>query len=334
MKHLRFLVAVLWLLSAASTAAASDGLGPLSVRHQGIAHLPHLWMMPRNGRISEYCCGAFLGISWANHWGWDNDREPRYFVDAETAVLDVVGSFTIAKKCEVGLGVPVMWHGGGILDFPITAFHQSFGLDQSHRTMLPAQREKVWIGSREDHVILLSESDPSPIPLNPWLSTSFGLLDLGPDKPSLCLTLAGSIPLGGSTYWRPTWAEPGIGTAFSWPLGRLTMHVNGSFVWIGDRRWAGAGLRQWVVYSLAGIEVRAGRLTFIAQGHFDTPIMEQQGDMGNPGYCVTAGLRYSPLKWLAIELGGSENIFFFDATPDIVVYLGIRLLHPVRKPAG
>ncbi|MDP8254964.1 MAG: DUF3187 family protein [Candidatus Alcyoniella australis] len=333
MRNVLFTILIAFSLLVALPAGAADVQypldGPLLVRHQGIAHLPHMLLLPRSGRVAQQQTALRATLTHANHWGWQGGPQPNYRIDLETTVLDLYGSLALGRHMELGLDIPMLWHKGGSMDAAIMRFHSAFGIDQEHRSRYPRNDQELWVAPRGKRTELLNEGSPWALPLNPSLCLTLALLDRMPVGPALALTVGSSLPLalGGSCYFRPPWFEPQLGLALSWQYKRFAMHLNAAYTHIGrERNLAGIRLRRGLSSLLLAPQLALSKsCTLSVQLIYDSPAFEDFGDMGNAGLLLAAGLRFTLAQGCSLELGAVENLMWFDATPDLSLFCGIKI---------
>lgn len=129
--------------------AGSGRRGPLTGRDEWLLAQPLLTLPASSpdplerGRME-----ARLDGDWGSDFGWDGTlggRDPslRFLVDGEhrSAALTVRRGF--GGGLTVGVRVPVLWRGTGIMDGMIDAWHGALGLPDGGRSLFPNNRLRV-----------------------------------------------------------------------------------------------------------------------------------------------------------------------------------------------
>lgn len=107
------------------------GFGPVEISDQMPLSLLHSSLRPSSPKpLSINKLSLSISSAWTNTF---LEREDRYILDAETLLLEPALRYGISERLEVGFRLPFVWRGGGQLDRPIDAYHQTLGLPRGSR---------------------------------------------------------------------------------------------------------------------------------------------------------------------------------------------------------
>lgn len=108
--------------------------GPLEIRDPWLLVQPRLTLPAETPDV--LACGRWRirgGLEWGNDFGFSQTGEPEgpqkdrhFFVDGEHLTLDLQARRGLGRCLEVGVRVPLLWRGGGILDGLIEWIHRQF----------------------------------------------------------------------------------------------------------------------------------------------------------------------------------------------------------------
>ena len=104
--------------------------GPIEIESQFPADLLHSSLRPQSPKTlqkNSFKLGA--NFIWSNGF----NLEENILFDSETRVVNLNTDYGVTDSFQVGLNVPIVWRGAGVLDNFITQFHDTFGLPQGNR---------------------------------------------------------------------------------------------------------------------------------------------------------------------------------------------------------
>ena len=88
--------------------------------------------------VSKYEIG--LTIDWTNNFVVDSNSKESLVLDEERARFGIYGRYGIFRNFELGVEVPYIIQGGGILDKAIEDYHKMFGFPGGNREMASRNR--------------------------------------------------------------------------------------------------------------------------------------------------------------------------------------------------
>lgn len=120
----------------------------VSIGDQFPIALLHSSLRPREAQVLPTDTFRFRSsLAWSNT---ANRKRGHYLVDAETRVFEFELETTVAKNFEIGLRLPLIYRGGGVLDRPIYRWHEIFGLPQETRDDDDVGDDEHRIGGRNE----------------------------------------------------------------------------------------------------------------------------------------------------------------------------------------
>lgn len=137
-----------WLLTLGSVVLFLDcgfvsatPYGPIELREQFPLALNHLSIAPTSARpIEEDSLRFSTDFAWSNTFA---KKDGSYVFDAETRVQQFRASYGLARDIEIGLSLPLIWRGGGVLDNSIDGWHKFWGLPRADRNNEPKNQFRM-----------------------------------------------------------------------------------------------------------------------------------------------------------------------------------------------
>ncbi len=122
------------------------GLVPLG--EQFTLAMLHTSLRPREAKVlKERPFRLRSSFVWSNT---ANRKRGHYLVDAETRTLEFELDARVSERFEIGIRVPLVYRGGGVLDSPIYRWHEVFGLPQETRDDDDIKHDEHRVGGRND----------------------------------------------------------------------------------------------------------------------------------------------------------------------------------------
>ncbi len=310
------------LLLVASLAQAEAGF---PVHNEGA--LARTTALPDIGEAAVLAPGDHaLGftLDWTNEYVAQAKGDESLIIDGETQRYAAALRYGIAPDFELGLSVPLLVTGGGVLDGIIQNWHHFWGLPDGGRNEAPKDRLLYEVQGNGQTLLDVSRS-----------ATGLGDIEVsGGWQLAHPLALRAMVKL-------PTGDE-----------NRLTGGNLGSALWLdwdpfrnfgGSRRWfgfvsAGASInqkssvlseyqQQLVGFGGLGAGYRVlQRLSLIAQFYSHTPLYSGTAldALQKPGGQLSFGGRWTFNPHTAVDLGIQEDLIT-NSSPDVSFHLGLSL---------
>jgi Protein of unknown function (DUF3187) len=325
-------LAVLFYLALSLNAAlgqANDG-EPFGVSNQ--SPLVRIHGLPALGDSRVLWHGESeiaLGVEVANYWVLDHDEDELLVLDGESVRTSASWRRGVGERVEIGLEVPWLSTGGGMLDSFIEDFHHTFNLPNGARERVSASR-LLFGYQRDGQTLLLVDEAASGIG-DVRLSGGMQLWRTEDDASALALRVSVELPTGDAD----SLAGSGSTDVAVWLSGsRRWNSITGPWRLFGGggvlKMSAGDVLdqqrRNWVGFATLGVvwlpqsfvELKA---QFDVNSHFyrhtDLDPMNTQGGQ----VVVGASLVFS--KRTLLELALIEDVLV-ETAPDVVFRMALR----------
>lgn len=303
--------------------AAAQGQG-LSTRNE--ASLSRFAPLPVVGE------GALPGAG-QQRWALTLDLTNEFYADTlpdETVLLDgeTLNSTLrwrrgINDRWAIGVDVPFLSSGGGLLDSWIEDWHEWFGLPNGNREQF-AQDDYRFVLTQNGNTVF--ERDRGTRDLgNITLRAGYALSETRRLLAQVSLPTGRANALTGGTWGAALWLEGD---------GRFDQHGRwGGFYSLGatvqERRGALANLQQpYSAFASAGLDWNLWRaLSLLGQLYTHTALYKDvDTDIGDPGLQLALGARWTFSPQWSADLAFQEDLII-NASPDFTLHLGIRF-HP------
>jgi len=329
--------------SAPSVFPADPPPGPPEIRDGHLLAQPRLtlpaaspWTTP-SGTWSADVSGL-----WANSFSWVQDvpgespADRRFLIDGEALLLDVTVRRGLGKDLDVGLRLPLLSRGGGLLDGFIDWWHRTFDLPNGNRPDF--LRDAFRVEGRTTAGVPFSWNDATGVGLgNVEAEARWRVADGGPDGPSVALVGRVSLPTGTGPF-----AGNGFGgggqLVLRAPLGRAFGLYGGAGFTAQD-----TGPVRGVLYASArahgffALEWRAGRrLSLVAETDAASRLVENIESYPGLHWIVNVTGRIDVGERTRLDVGFTENLQSQLTTTDFALYLGLgfrpRHRHGLQSP--
>ncbi len=303
--------------------SANVGYGPLSLRGQSALQIHHLSLTPSApSTLHTEQWEAQVLTTWVNRW---NISEGRFFIDNETLRLAAKLKYGMTERLQVGIEVPVLWRGGGIMDSMIDGFHKTFGLSRKRRDEFPENSFRVEFDQEDGSRFLLDEDDTG-IGLQDIVVSSQATLTCGGTFwPSLAAGLSISLPTGREEkLYGTTGFDLSLALLFAKRLDHLYLYLNGGYTRFGTEDIGGVELKkdQWTLFS--GLEYRLWKRTsLILQNLINSAVARDFFEFSEFTDEITWGIKSELSPGLVMEFSFIENIINFKNSPDFGLHFGM-----------
>ena len=362
----RRVAALVLLLAAPAAGRASDLDDPLPIRSQLPFHLLFLdqtpaaaSILPRGAARIEVSAayestlaatGDLIRVLRADTTGMYGGRvsqdllemvaagtpgQTAFVLDGETLRALVRAAWGAATGLELGVEVPLLRHGAGVMDSAIDWYHARFNFPDGGR---PAFRRDLYqagyVGDGESFLLTRGSSGIGDV----VLSAKGSLLKDRRSEPWLSGSIAVKLPTGDPDRLLGSGsADVGARLHLSRRFGRTRLH--GGYGWTAPGTWDLA----------PGLPIRNTRSAFAAVLFSPRPrtalalqILRSSGplpyrpgtDLGRATMEIAAGIRHRRPGGLLIEAAFLENLNRDYNAPDVGFYFGIVLPDPFRSGTG
>ncbi|MBI5746466.1 MAG: DUF3187 family protein [Nitrospirae bacterium] len=307
----------------AHSCSANVGYGPLNIRGQSPFQMLHLSLTPSApSTLHREKWEAQILTTWVNRW---NISEGRYFIDNETLRMATRVKYGLTEYLQVGIEVPVLWRGGGIMDGGIDWWHKTFGLDRAGRNEFPKNRFRVEFDHKDGSKFVLDEDDAGVGLQDTVLSSQITLTCGGASRPAAALGFSVSLPTGGDEkLFGSGGSDLNVALILAKRVGNFYLYLNGGYTRFDTNEIGGVELKkdQWTLFT--GLEYRIWKKTsLILQNLINSAVAKDFFEFSEYTDEISWGIKseFSP-GWM-IEFAAIENIINFKNSPDFGVHAGV-----------
>jgi len=160
-------------------------------------------------------------------WSSNSIIRDDYVIDAETREFRLRARYGLSDNQEIGLELPLIWRGGGVLDGFIDGWHKLFGLPEGGRDRLPRDEFRVFANQRGE----TRELAASGFGLgNLKVTSKYTLVDETPTSPTLSLSTELSLPTAKDQYGHDG-VDLLFGLTSSKDFGKFSAHAGAAMVY-------------------------------------------------------------------------------------------------------
>ena len=169
--------------------------GPVELGNQYFIAVNHLSITPSSPEVAKKGTHQINALfSWTNSVSETED----VLFDAESRVVNLDYRYSLSDNWELGVDLPLIWRGGGVLDGFIDSWHEFFGFPEGDRNDVEDDQFNL-IGRSDDGTVFANRDD------------GFGIGDISPSAkylissgseyaPALSLKSKLRLPTGSSKY--------------------------------------------------------------------------------------------------------------------------------------
>lgn len=303
--------------------SANVGYGPINLRGQSPFQMLHLSLTPSApSTLSASNWEGQILMTWMNRWAVS---EGQYFIDNETLRTALRLKYGLTERLQIGIEVPVLWRGGGIMDGTIDWFHKTFGLDRARRDEFPKNRFHVEFHPKDGSTFVLNDAG---VGLQDMVVSSQATLTCGGILwPAVALGLSASLPTGQE---EKLFGSGGVDLNLSLLLAKrisnFYLYLNGGYTRFGTEEIGGVALKenQWTIFS--GIEYRLWRKTsLILQNLISSAVAQDFFEFSKYTDEITWGIKSEVSSGWVLEFSLVENIINFQNSPDFGLHSAISV---------
>lgn len=265
------------------------------------------------------------------HWGStaiiQDSADEVLVVDAETRELRLTLQAPLTDRLSFQLQLPYRTTGGGMLDGFIDSFHETFGMSEGERAVLP--KDAFRLGYMRDGRVRLNTSE-STSGIGE-VQASLGYQLLASEASSLATWLNVKLPTGdaddftGSGATDVTLLLAGERRVSE----RTSVFGQAAVTWLGEGDFAANAQKSTAWSGLAGLSVRTWRsLSLKAQFDFHSAVFDSDLDYLSDAVVLTVGGDYKFASGWRLDVGISEDIAV-EHSPDVVFVFALSA--PLRR---
>jgi hypothetical protein len=258
--------------------------------------------------------------TWSKMWGMSD----RYLLDYEVLrqTQSIVYGVTDDLQAELGVGESTKF--GGKLDGLVRGFHDMFGIRQAGRDLYPRGEYHFQLRPKGGATIDIDEDrggDPSQeflyLGLHQTLTRGSHLLPAVSVSFTIQSRLESSPDVSGNAI------ETAFSVTFAKRFGEIYGYVSLGASWLGDQEFHGVELRSTGFSALAALEWNlVADVSLVVQHLYTRGAMSGYGDLSEPSYEISLGVKVEAARGMVVELAVIENIIVFDNSPDFGVHFG------------
>ena len=248
-----------------------------------------------------------------------------YYVDGETARLTVGLAWGVSRRVELDATLPIVAHGGGVLDSGINQFHDFLHLPDGGRPDFANDQYVVGL-TDAGGTVYLGEA-PSGAGLGDLaLEARVALARPADDRFALAATGSIELPTGDPDRLDGNGSvDAAAGLEATWRADRSTWHLGGGYALPGrfDPAPGLAPRNRISAYASSAILLRSRNSVLIALHAVAGPFgREQGGSLGGTSIETSFGYRHLTAGGDSFEAALLENLTASHNVPDVGLYLG------------
>lgn len=261
-----------------------DAMDIIPFQSSNQSPLIRIFGLPAIGSASVVPAGKFEGTLTSdvtNSFATDSSGTEAVMLDGETYRFNLAVRYGVAPGIQIGIDIPYLAEGGGILDGFIEDFHDTFGLPQGDRTSYPRNRLLYQYSNNGTTKVLVNDG-------------SHGI---------------GDIRLSGAWQLHRGDAESPLAVA---------LHASIKLPTGNSNRLFGSGSTDFALWLTASddCQLPLGHLTvYAAAGGMaltDGDVLKDQ--QRNLAAFGSLGLGWSPLNWLALKIQADAHTSFYTGS--------------------
>ena len=260
-----------------------------------------------------------LRLDWSNEYVSKQNARESLLIDGESERLSFSLRQGVAPGVELGVELPLLVTGGGLLDGVIEGWHQAFGLPNGGRQLRPQDRYAVQYLKDGETLVDVNSGSAGLGDLE--LSAGFAL------REDFALRALAKLPTGrdsrllGGNAGGALWFDYDPFTSSNRWFGYLS--AGASY----NDRGALLGSQQQRLVGLGGLGLGyrlLPALALIGQFNVQTPLYKASGlqALDGPGGQLAFGGRITLSPRLVLDLGVQEDVLL-SSSPDFSIHLGL-----------
>jgi len=316
-KALLFFLLLLLCESLHAEGYTNYGFGPPELRNQYSLHNLHLSLAPTSPRVLEEGASRLkLNVAWTN----DFIDEATYIVDSENRMLVIGFDYGLTRNLELGLDIPVVWRGGGVLDSFIDSWHQTFGLPRGGRTSVADNQHNI-SGSNTDGSSFDLESTGTRLG-NIEIGARYLLTEGSESLPAWSLQMRGSLPTVSSGFGHQGF-DLSTAVLGSKRLGKSVLYLGAAHLYYSDTRVSNVSFRKHHLEGFLGLEHAIHRSVALYLGFYGSSRILNVADHPDYALYLDMGGKIKVGNNSYLELLVRENPAPQDGTSDVTFFAGL-----------
>lgn len=316
-------LALLFLFGTEPSFAGENwGHGPIELDNQYPLALLHSSVRPNSPEVGD--TGSYTGrLSFV----WSSTFTPQadsYFVDAETRVTELELATVPWDDIQLGVRVPLVWRGSGMLDEVIDWWHLRFGLPKGQRDKFEQNKYRIQGTNDGGQFFSLDEEGLrfGDVSLYGKLLLSEG----GESAPAWALTSSFRLPTGGSQYGQDG-VDIELGTTLSKRWGWFIVYTGAQYIFYQDVSEQALRYERHHFGGFLHSEVELyDELSFHLGLLLESALLENVSRFPDYSFYLDTGFTYELSESLLLELLVRENPSPRYGTTDYTMAFGLRFL--------
>lgn len=294
-------------------------LGPIEIENQFAPSLGLLSFTPESPEVLEEGESELrASFAWSNSLG----IRDRLVLDYESRVSQLKYRHGLSDYLQLGVSLPVVWTGGGILDRPVDEWHSFWGLPVAGRDRVPDSAFTLRGDNRDG-----SEFDLS--------SRGFGFADLSLElkyliskgsavQPASALSVALRLPTGGERFGRDL-VDLRISLSNSKEIAGYFIYFGGAYLFQGEDSEENLSFRKNSYHGFISFEVPVFSASSVTLGAsiFNQPLQSVVGLKNTQAY-FDLGFIHQISEGITLESLLRENITEGESSVDFSFLFGLR----------
>ena len=287
------------------------------------ATLSRTTALPKLGQASVLDANevsTHFGIDWSNEYVQRQNANESITLDGETGHFDWGLRYGVLPGVEIGIDVPLLVTGGGILDGAIESYHSAFGLPNGGRELAPRDRYRFQY-VRDGQTLLDRERGAQNLG-DIELSSGVAVTSALALRALVKLPTGSTRELTGGNLGSALWLDyDPFGDSSRW-FG----FVSGGVSYNESSRLLPAQQEQLVGLLGLGAGYRAfRRVALMAQFYGHTALYRDSelNALTRPGGQLVFGTRIGVAPHLSVDVGAQEDVSI-NSSPDFGIHVGLN----------
>lgn len=317
----RVMLCLLFLLNLGECWSQNNsnwGRGPIEMSEEQPLYRLHLSLPAISPEIlSPNSIALRLGYAWSNT---ASRKEGAYQIDAEERSTDIQFKYGLNSNLEIGLDLPIIWRGAGILDSAIDNWHNFWNLPEGDRPSIERDQFNV-SGVNSDGTDYGLNSKGIGLG-NLKLSTKYLITSGNKNIPATAAFFTVSFPTARESFGH-NGLDFGAMLLLSKKLGAIYLYTGGAYVYLTDPEVAGLTFRQNQFEGFIQAEYQFWeRYSFNLGVSSSSKRLKSAKDFPSSALYIDTGIKYAISPESNLEILVRENPYPRETTTDFTFLLG------------
>lgn len=302
---------------------ANVGYGPLRLTSQ--APFQGLRLSPPADPPSSLPRGRWevrQHATWSRMWAQADD----YLLSYETLSTVQSVAYGVSDVLRLELGALETTRFGGSLDGFVRGFHDLVGIDQGGRDTLPRGAYAFEL-SGEGGRVVVDENRREAAVESLFLSLHQVLTRGSESLPAVSYSLTVQASVSDSPDLSGNPIETAASVSLAKEFGDFYGYLSFGLAWYGNERFHGIELRPFGATFQVALEWNFMKdASFVIQHLWSRGALDGYGVYSRPSNEIGLGLKIEMSAGAVFEIGITENLVYFDNSPDFGVHMGLSML--------